>query len=416
MAFSVPINLSLGTYVTDGYRTGPQYPGVKNPYNGVTIQNGEVLANYPSASNTNTNPFAVLDFNKYGPGTLMSPVATFATYPFATAPGTIVTAAPVTVGVGTSWSYLTLVSPPSPPLPNGTVVNATTPNGVPYIQLDWPRTITVTVSVAAMVAPAKVTIFGTDFYGNKMQHTYEGVQAVGTYGLRLDRANKAFYTVTAVACTQNTGVGGLLSVQPSNTFGLPFVLKSSDDLIKWGWNSNDMLNQFGVSGALAGGTVTVTTPAVTTTSMILTSRQAMVGAEGHLSIGVITAATDTTLPSFTILSSGAETSTIGWSIVNGGQNLIVPADTTIPAVGNSFITGDPRGLFQLPESGSPWGASPNGTIENVFTYYVEGSDQTNNQLAAGLRPFSNTQGTTYPYLNFTNLYGLPQYYTGVPAT
>lgn len=410
MAFSVPVNLSLGTYVTDGYRGGPQYPGVKNPYGGLP---GSKFPTYPSASNPNTNPSAILDFNKYGPGVMYTPVVTMNMFPYAITTGNVAAAQAVVIGVGTTFTDLTLVTDPAPN-PNQAVVPSTDFNGDPYLQFDWPRCVSVTVAGAAMAAAAKVTIFGEDQYGQAMQHTITGVNATGTYNLRMDRANKAFYTITRVSCSQATGGGGTIAIQTSNIFGLPYVLKSYNDLVKWGWNSNDMLTQSGITAAMAGapGTVTVNTRAVRGDSPVIYSRLVGGGALGE--VEVTARDYDDTHQRFTLTAATNDTSTFSWMIPNAAQNLISFADVTIPAAGNAFITGDPRGLFQLPEPTDTWAPPPNGTTQSVFAYYSEGSDQLWNQLAAGLQPFGNTPGTTYPYLNFTNLYGIPQYYTGVP--
>ncbi len=68
----------------------------------------------------------------------------------------------------------------------------------------------------------------------------------------------------------------------------------------------------GVSGALAAGTVTVNTTAVTASSRIFLTRAVAGGTLGNLSVGTITAGT-----SFTITSSDAgDTSTINWLIIN----------------------------------------------------------------------------------------------------
>ena len=68
----------------------------------------------------------------------------------------------------------------------------------------------------------------------------------------------------------------------------------------------------GTSGALASGTVTVATTAVTAASKIFLTRAVAGGTQGNLSVGTITANT-----SFTITSdSSSDTSTVNWLIIN----------------------------------------------------------------------------------------------------
>lgn len=66
------------------------------------------------------------------------------------------------------------------------------------------------------------------------------------------------------------------------------------------------------TSTLVGGTVTVSTTAVTASSKIFITRGVTGGTEGHLSIGTITAGTSFVINS----SSGSETSQINWWIVN----------------------------------------------------------------------------------------------------
>jgi hypothetical protein len=68
----------------------------------------------------------------------------------------------------------------------------------------------------------------------------------------------------------------------------------------------------GVSGALAAGTVTISTTKVTANSVILVSHAAAAGTLGQLSIGTINAGTD-----FAILTDDVlDTSTVNWFILN----------------------------------------------------------------------------------------------------
>ncbi len=66
------------------------------------------------------------------------------------------------------------------------------------------------------------------------------------------------------------------------------------------------------SATLVGGTVTVSTTAVQSTSIVKLYRQALGGTAGHLSVGTITAATSFVINS----SSGTDTSVIFWEVIN----------------------------------------------------------------------------------------------------
>lgn len=72
-------------------------------------------------------------------------------------------------------------------------------------------------------------------------------------------------------------------------------------------------NQKGIGVAtLSGGTVTVTSPIVTSTSRFLLSRQSLGSSPGHLAPGVITPYTSFTITS----SSGADDGTVLWIVLN----------------------------------------------------------------------------------------------------
>jgi hypothetical protein len=428
--FRVPFNKPKGTTVADGYRVAPDFNTFTTS---VVNAAGQIYSNS--------------SYKNYGPGMLLSPITTMNFTPFGTAPGNVVAAAPVT---GDGW--LTLTGSPLNDATSSVTKTATTnagmfpptaPNNF-YLQLDWPRVPTVTVSGGNLGAQVRVTFFGYDWYDRPLQHTYT-IQNSGTYpgpitnvaGLK----GKAFYKITAVYFGGTDTAAVNISCQVSNTFGLPYVLKNYGDMNQFSWGGLDMRDQGG-SALLVGGTANVQTPAA---RAILDAKAAAGGmrpqlslshldnitAVGELFVGVILDSTQALTGNFVFSSAaGADASHVSWSINNGARYIVAPADTTDP----SATTGDVRGLFELPFlSGTnvdggllnpeTWAAQPNGNIQAIFSYYCEGFDTFLNILNAGQQPQWN--GVDYTFPNDTtnkivppnlvkDMYGLDQYYTGVP--
>jgi len=147
-------NLPLGTFFQDGIRSGPLYSGPV-PSSLLPFNSTEVL-NYGA-------------YTAYGPGILYSPQFTWTITPQPAGLANVVAQTPAASILGAG--NLTL-----------TQDNAATqliggPDG--YLQFDWPRIVTVTIS-GANAGNRRITIFGTDWYGNPLQHTY-AVQAQQTY-------------------------------------------------------------------------------------------------------------------------------------------------------------------------------------------------------------------------------------------
>lgn len=374
MTFRLPTNIPLGTYISDGLRTGPAYSELNSLK---SDSNGQLVAGY---------------YGRYGKGVLLSPFNTWDIVPYGSTVGNIVATAPVT-GAG----YLTLTQD----------TQATTKllgqDGNFYVQFDWPRVVSVTVSGVAMPGPTDVVLFGTDWYGFPLQQTYI-VSGVGTYPFFFTDAAKAFYTVTNVYVAGPTGVGGSISIQTTNTFGLPYALPETSYVSDFSWDGKLMNNQSG-SVSLVAGDATVTTSAVTDDSPILLSHSDPDGTAA-VDIGTLYVFDIFAGSNFEIKStSAADESIINWSIPNGGQNLLKAADVSVATA----TTGDVRGLVKLPEAGETWAAVPDGTRRLVISPYIFGSDQFQNQLAAGNQP--QGAGVTPP-LTKASLYGVDQYYTG----
>jgi hypothetical protein len=126
-------------------------------------------------------------------------------------------------------------------------------------------------------------------------------------------------------------------------------------------------------------------------------------------------------------SSGTDVSHVSWSITSGGDALTAPADFTLPATGG---TGDVRGLIELPYLGETWAPAVDGNTQCIFSWYAEGFDAMLNILNSGGQPQQNgipnpptnnivpsniyqtvVGGTSY---TINTLYGVQQYYSGVP--
>jgi len=384
MAFVPATNIPLGTYVTDGLRSGPSYTNL----NSTTVDaNNQYITGY---------------YDKFGPGVLYTPYNTWDIVPYNSTVGNIVAATAVVAAGNLTLTQDTFAT-----------TKLLGSNNQFYVQFDWPRVPAVVVSGAAMTAATSVTIFGTDWYGFPLQAVYT-VQAPGIYPANLGTAAKAFYRITQIYVNGSTGVGGTLQVQTTNIFGLPYAIKEKSYASNFSWAGNSMLSQSGTA-TLVAGTAAISTPAYVTGANVQTST---LTSATPANIGGLYLTATSNRSGFTITSTNvADTSVVGWFMPNAGQNLVAAADTT-PA---TAITGDVRGLIQLPGlkadgTNETWGPLPDGTRRLVYTPYVFGADQFQNQLAAGGQP----QGTgaippatnTVPFLTKDDLYGVAQYYTG----
>lgn len=319
-------NGSYGTYVSDGLRTGPLFPGSTTPN--------------PATNAIYSNPNL-----KFGPGVLQANNYMYTITPYATAPGNVVA---------------TMTPGGAGPLPlnsaglvqNSCVTYLVDPQSQQaYIQFDWPRTLSVTTG-AGIAANTNITFFGYDYWGWPMQASILNLSSSATANVF-----KAFSYITQVYISQAPGT--TITVQAANAFGLPYVLNDVGAVYCFGWNGTSYLT-FG------GGT----TPSVNP-------------------------------PPANIL--------------------IGAADTNVP----SPTTRDVRGLAVAP-------SAPDAVKKLYFGYYVEGNDVWFDQQNDFYRAQAQALNTPYPGvweagldisgnrlpiqpLTDQGLYGLPQYYTGVPA-
>ncbi len=107
----------------------------------------------------------------------------------------------------------------------------------------------------------------------------------------------------------------------------------------------------------------------------------------------------------------------------GVKGVFVPADKTLPA---TATTGDTRGLYG---PSTPASAQTVDTVDVnwkklIFTAYIDGADTFINQVAAkqeqyrqqtGNLPPLLPQGIAIPPQEPVDLYGVAQFYTGVPS-
>lgn len=288
-------NIPLGTFLEDGVRTGPLYSG-QIP--------ASLLPFNPTLDLTYSS------YSAYGPATLLSTQNTWNITP---APTGIANVVARTNAIANINSMVLTGDNSATKL----ISQSNTPT---YTQFDWPRVPSVTISNANLNAALRVTIFGYDWYGNPMQHTYV-VQNVGTYPSGTTAA-KAFYSVSQVSISGALTNGAFISVGALDVFGLPFVVNNAGDITSIGWGqSSDLQDNAGLlsspvigTSTLAAGTVTVPVNAVMASSKIYVSRNTPGGTLGNLSAPVASITANT---SFIINSdSNAETSTVNWEVVN----------------------------------------------------------------------------------------------------
>lgn len=291
----------------------------------------------------------------YGPGMLQSPIFTWTFTPAEPAAGFTVfnnLVALTTAGTITQAQYLPLRFDNQVSFFNGA---SPIPNGS-NIQLDWPRVPTVTVSGADATNGTVVTIFGNDWYGYPVQMNTV-IHTIGHYP----------------AITLGGGTSGNLS----------FIPKA----------------MYQVTGAYidtplpAGSSISIGASEVFGLPYVIKGPQM----QDVISIGWNGAS------ELTSFVAASRLTTLG---------VFQPSDPTFPA---TAITGDVRGLY------GPSTAA-DGVKKLVFTYYVQGADAWQNQVANRQQNYlianpsaDVPQGVVVLPLNSTDLYGVPQFYTGKPS-
>lgn len=422
-AYLTNTNIPLGSEFNDGTRLGPILD--RTVVSGAGVNN----QGFPYA-NTIVQPYS---YTQWGYGMFTSAKNTYNIIPRGpSAAGNI-------VGYGTPFAptgaaYLTLSQ-------DGYVTTSgIAGNGDTYLQLDWPRALSVVIANGNIGANATVTVFGQDYYGIPLQESVV-VNAADTYQLK-----KAFYTVTNVywngAATAST-----IQVQATDTFGLPFRLKSVGDIdsIRWG-NASDMSTSeedvtsepsTGFS-TLVAGTITVDSDVITKSSNIQVTSVNPGGTAGILSTPTVNRIDNT---SFVISSSQlADTSTVNWLITNPpyvtgntdsnsnipGIRTMIAGEITIPSTNvnsNSIIQtnvatfGTAHGQWRIagiePQisfsidstaatetSSVAWAIMPQDWVSGVSSNMVAGvvtvnttSVQSNSIILVNYKTLSGTSGT-----------------------
>ena len=246
-------NISLGTYVQDGVRSGPIYGS-----NVITNNSGIVISN---------------SYDNYGPGVLFSAQNTWNIVPNQFNPGA--------GGYSSLNNVVALTLAANLPAAGNLTLRGDNyvtflNNGV--LQLDWPRVITVTIA-GANAGNRVVSIVGTDWYGVPLQQNY-AVQAQATYptielgeGTSGTFANpaqaKAFYTINQVYINGALGVNSSISLGASDVFGLPYRVNNFGDITSIGWDEASDLIVFEAEAPLTAAGVFIpadsTFPATSTT-------------------------------------------------------------------------------------------------------------------------------------------------------
>jgi hypothetical protein len=352
-------DLPLGSYFEDGVRVGPQ-----PSYSFGTIPN----AGFPSVLPP-SDPSLQASYATYGPGVLQPSLAMCYVNPLVTVhQDEIALAIDTTVNFpanmvlrGSTSAY--------PSYPTAGAQYFTTSTGAGAVQLDVPRVVQVNLSgFLAIGEPCYLTVFGTDFYGNSMQETID-LDAVTDLETAL---YKAFYTITGATITNETG-GQTVSLSCGTYFGLPYKLFSCGDVMQFGWSTtypNGPQNYFDGNFVAQADIFANTTPGF------------------------------------------------------------------CPTITNTLPFGGPqcpdvRGIFGVNNDLYAILLANSGATTLMFTYYVRGADNNLNQqyfmkqentalpsnAAYPVIPNNTYNGAISPFptmpLNSNDLYGFPQYYTGV---
>jgi len=359
-------NIPLGTHFSDGVRSGPIYSSQLS------------ATQLPDVNGVLTSS----DYSTWGPGILRSPLQTYKAWPNPPAAG--FTAANNIVSAITGprvAGNLTLAGD------NQVTFLTTGKDGMPLLQLDWPRVPVIRITTTAATANTRVTIFGYDWYGFPLQHTYVLTAATGNFPTIVDRAGatpgaitypdnttplpcKAFWQITRIYMDTALPATSVLSIGADDIFGIPYLVTGSGNINSISWGSQNTPNS-----------------------------------------------TDEIFPvsEWTVNAFGGPLDTVG---------VFVPADVTFPA---TATTGDVRGLYAPSTPASLQVDGLGNTLDCkrlVFTAYVAGMDTWQNQWAErqsvymsqnGLTPPTLPQGFAVSPLSPFGAYGNPQFYTGVPS-
>lgn len=291
-AFLTNTNVPLGTEFDDGLRSGP-------------VLDRTVLG---------TNGYQPYSYNQWGVGLLNSSDNTYNIVPA----GPSATGNVVFAFVPAAAGNLTLAQ-------DGFVTSlkisgsSSPANLSRFVQFDWARALSLTVAGGNFLAPATVTVFGADCWGVPLQEAVT-FQNAGTYNMK-----KAFYTVSGAYYNGAASGGATMSIQTTDTLGLPYRLRSSGDInsIRWGnfsdlgddaaFISSPVIGSALLAAGGPGGQVFVACSAITAFSSIQVTRDTPAGVVGNLYVPVALVQPGI---GFTINSDAAETSTVRWEVIN----------------------------------------------------------------------------------------------------
>lgn len=217
--------LPLGTFAQDGLRSGPLFPAASFR---------EVLDINNNVVDGNQIPFSGGNYTQFGPGVLHSPIFTYTFTPAVPITGNV-----VATTVPSKAQDLTLTGDwVSDNIPSSSKKYTVPETGLSALQFDYPRGIQISINfgVLEQTAPATITIFGYDWYGNKMQ---EDVPLQGLSGLDVELfSRKAFFGVTRVYVSGPINAGGL-TIETAQGYGLPYRLYGVGDIISIGYGTQN---------------------------------------------------------------------------------------------------------------------------------------------------------------------------------
>ena len=405
-AFLTNSNIPLGSESNDGLRIGPMLSGTQST----------------------SSQIPVVSYDCWGNGLLLAPINSYNITP--RGPSTNGNVVAATIGVAgnlnlTADNYVTT-------LQTGNLGNT-------YVQLDWPRALSVNVLTEVFPAATTITVFGLDAYGVPMQESVT-VEAIDTYQMK-----KAFYVVTSIYCGAAQTLGGTVSLQTTDVFGLPYSITSAGNIlgINWGNDSDIGTSQnkpsrspsFGVAQLPAtapDNIVVINTSASNKGSIPLISRNTLgTGTPGTLTVftgnDVLSIqSTETTdnglvywsVQNFNFLvgqvttvapgtaqvsTTAAETSSniflnFGAAITSVAPGALFVNDASIDAGSNFSFTNSGAGLaggnivnwFVAPENFSYGTSEPLGTLR-AGAVFVEAPDVLSNSII--LASYNQTNGT-----------------------
>lgn len=399
--------VTLGTYISDGLRTGPVLPGQVYSQNYTTEGPNSV---------TPTGDTKVRNYGRYGNSILLSPDNTYSIVPFNGANG-VPNIFALQTGSIAAGTFFPLSAGTANNNPASQLVNSPTTKQN-YIQFDYPRVPGVIVTYTGGTTPApslenvRIVFKGTDGYGFPIAHQYTltdtanggGIMYPLTYNSPVNNdivadsgtwaCNvKAFDTITSVQILDELPEDYTLLGVATNMFGLPYKCKGPTDVVSFSWAGQNLKDLNGtieltqdetkpafwtepiycpgvgnfyatpsgfqnISGVSLttyfsqGDGADIDTYQTPLLQFCLTNNgdasPATYFSTANSDIDNITYIPYIALPVVGYYVTGTtfanENNQVNWTLANGGYNLIQYADESTP----SLTSGDPRGVIRLP--------------------------------------------------------------------